>query len=99
MIAHIEVDYGANYYQVYNQADMVEKFQQALDGSGIEYKQAEAAMTGEDFGYFMKEIPGFMFWLGVNSPFGLHDAQLNPDEEALTIGLDAVTRMISQLSE
>ncbi|MGX4669074.1 N-acetyldiaminopimelate deacetylase [Cerasibacillus sp. JNUCC 74] len=95
----IQVDYGANYYQVYNRADMVEKFQQALDGSGIEYKQAEAAMTGEDFGYFMKEIPGFMFWLGVNSPFGLHDAQLNPDEEALTVGLDAVTRMISQLSE
>ena len=24
-------------------------------------------MTGEDFGYMLKEIPGFMFWLGVQS--------------------------------
>ncbi|WP_286164825.1 N-acetyldiaminopimelate deacetylase [Clostridium sp. 1xD42-85] len=94
----IEVDYGANYYQVFNQPDMVQQFCQALAGTNIRYEEAEAAMTGEDFGYMLKEIPGFMFWLGVNSPYGLHHAQLNPDEAALYVGLDAVARTFSTLS-
>jgi N-acetyldiaminopimelate deacetylase len=40
-------------------------------------------MTGEDFGYFLEEIPGAMFWLGVESEAGLHSSKLNASEEAL----------------
>jgi len=31
----------------------------------------------------LREIPGFMFWLGVNSEYGLHHAKLKPDEEVI----------------
>ncbi|MDR4151618.1 N-acetyldiaminopimelate deacetylase, partial [Bacillus thuringiensis] len=41
------------------------------------------AMAGEDFGYMIREIAGFMFWLGVNSEYGLHHAKLKPDEEVI----------------
>ncbi|MBT2216199.1 N-acetyldiaminopimelate deacetylase [Virgibacillus dakarensis] len=94
----IAIDYGSNYYQVYNQEEYVNLFQDALRDSSITYKEASPAMTGEDFGYMLKEIPGFMFWLGVDSPHGLHSAQLKPDEAALETGVQAVTRTIRHLS-
>ncbi|ENH97206.1 hippurate hydrolase [Gracilibacillus halophilus YIM-C55.5] len=90
----IKVDYGANYYQVYNTKPYVDQFQQAVQKEGITFQTASQAMTGEDFGYFLKEIPGFMFWLGVDSPYGLHHSQLTPKEDALTVGVNAVLAMI-----
>ena len=45
--------------------------------------ECDAAMTGEDFGYFLQEIPGLLFWAGVDSSYGLHNAKLNPDETVL----------------
>jgi len=46
-------------------------------------------MTGEDFGFMLKEIPGMMFWLGVDNPTsGLHQPTLNPDESAISFVID-----------
>ncbi|WP_027963037.1 N-acetyldiaminopimelate deacetylase [Halalkalibacillus halophilus] len=89
-----ELDYGSNYYMVNNTEVYTEKFEAALQNSSITYRKANAAMTGEDFGYFLKEYPGFMFWLGVGADYGLHQSKLNPDERALEIGVEAVKRMI-----
>ncbi|MDX8044869.1 N-acetyldiaminopimelate deacetylase [Gracilibacillus sp. S3-1-1] len=91
---HIEVDYGAMYYQVSNDNEYVEKFAQVMEENNITFVEADPAMTGEDFGYFLKEIPGFMFWLGVDSTNGLHHSKLNPKEDAIQIGIHAVTAMI-----
>ncbi|MYL56940.1 amidohydrolase [Virgibacillus halodenitrificans] len=94
----IEIDYGSNYYQVYNQKIYVDTFIKTMAASGIHFEESNAAMTGEDFGYMLKEIPGFMFWLGVDSPYGLHHAMLNPDEKALEVGVKSVSAMIQSLS-
>ncbi|AVQ98893.1 N-acetyldiaminopimelate deacetylase [Oceanobacillus iheyensis] len=94
----IDVDYGANYYQVYNDASYVHLFSKVMKENNIKFDTAPAAMTGEDFGYMLKEIPGFMFWLGVSSPYGLHHAQLNPNEEALSVGVKAVVQTIAKLT-
>ncbi|WP_188205640.1 N-acetyldiaminopimelate deacetylase [Alkalibacillus aidingensis] len=88
------VDYGANYYMVDNDSKYVEQFRNVLEGTEIEFVEAEEAMTGEDFGYMLKELPGFMFWLGVDSPYGLHHSQLKPKEDAIEVGIEAVVRMI-----
>ena len=53
-------------------------------------------MTGEDFGYFLEDIPGFMVWLGVDSPYGLHDARIEPNEEAITVAIELFTDFFSQ---
>ncbi|WP_318279691.1 peptidase dimerization domain-containing protein [Lentibacillus cibarius] len=48
-IAHdcfIEVDYGANYYQVTNDKRYVDLFADVMSNSGIDYKEAAPAMTG-----------------------------------------------------
>ncbi|MFD1038709.1 N-acetyldiaminopimelate deacetylase [Virgibacillus byunsanensis] len=94
----ISIDYGANYYQVYNEERFVDLFANTVQQAGITYQEASAAMTGEDFGYMLKEIPGFMFWLGVESPFGLHHAGLQPNEQSLEVGAKTVVNTIQALS-
>ncbi|MBA2174349.1 N-acetyldiaminopimelate deacetylase [Halobacillus locisalis] len=93
----ITIDYGANYYQVTNDDSLTKAFREMIDHTPYTYKEAPMAMTGEDFGYMLKEIPGFMFWLGVDSDAGLHQADLKPDESALEIGVDVVVSTFSHL--
>ncbi|WP_249870241.1 N-acetyldiaminopimelate deacetylase [Oceanobacillus saliphilus] len=94
----ITVDYGANYYQVYNQGNYVDLFRHCMGENDITFIEANAAMTGEDFGDMLKEIPGFMFWLGVDSPYGLHNNMLNPNEDALEVGVKSVINTFYALS-
>ncbi|MDG5789500.1 N-acetyldiaminopimelate deacetylase [Evansella sp. AB-P1] len=79
------IDYGANYCQVYNSFELTEEFIRfAEDSPHVDVTICDKAMTGEDFGYFLEEIPGFMFWLGVQSEYGLHSSKLNANEQAIT---------------
>lgn len=89
------IDYGANYCQVYNDQELTREFMNfTRNHSKVDLIECTEAMTGEDFGYFLEEIPGFMFWLGVNSPYGLHDNRLEPNEQAIEV---AVTHLIDYL--
>ncbi|WP_411348381.1 N-acetyldiaminopimelate deacetylase [Paenibacillus sp. WLX2291] len=87
-----EIDWGANYMQVYNEEQLTAEFMQWLSArSDVQLVECTEAMTGEDFGYFLKDIPGFMFWLGVDTPYGLHHAKLEPSEDAIEIAVRTVT--------
>ncbi|MCA1201553.1 N-acetyldiaminopimelate deacetylase [Priestia flexa] len=87
------IDYGCMYHQVYNNHDMTKEFMTfARAQEEVEVIECQKAMTGEDFGYMLKEIPGFMFWLGVNSPYGLHHSKLQPDEKAIEVAISLITR-------
>lgn len=80
--AHI--DYGAMYHQVYNDETLTKEFMAFTEEhTDMNVINCTEAMTGEDFGYMLREIPGFMFWLGVESEYGLHHAKLQPDESAI----------------
>ena len=39
---------------------------------------------------------GVMFWLGIDSPYALHHPQMSPKEEALDIGVDAVSSFLKK---
>ncbi|WP_079709310.1 N-acetyldiaminopimelate deacetylase [Paraliobacillus ryukyuensis] len=95
----ITIDYGSNYYQVFNHEEYVDKFREIITGTEHIWKEAAPAMTGEDFGYFLRDIPGFMFWLGVESDYGLHHSKLNPKEDALLKGVDIVELTLRKLTE
>lgn len=92
----VDIDYGSNYLQVYNNESLTMEFREWLktheDNRNIRFVDCMEAMTGEDFGYFLEQIPGFLFWLGVDTPYGLHHAKLEPSEEALSVAIDTVTR-------
>lgn len=90
------IDFGANYYEVYNHAELTEEFMQFVrEETNGEVIECREAMTGEDFGYMLRDIPGFMFWLGVNSSYGLHHAKLKPDEEAIEFAIEIITKYLS----
>lgn len=93
----LSIDYGSNYYQVNNDENWVEAFKTSVNNSDFLYKEAMPAMTGEDFGYMLKDIPGFMFWLGVDSPYGLHHEKLSPKEEALDVAYQTVKGFIDTI--
>lgn len=91
-----EIDYGSNYRQVYNEAGLTGEFMNWLeDREDVSLVECREAMTGEDFGYFLEKIPGFMFWLGVDTPYGLHHAKLAPDEEAIGVAIKVLADYFS----
>lgn len=93
----VSIDYGSNYYQVFNNQQFIAPFQNLVEDQGYQYVDCPPAMTGEDFGYMLRDIPGFMFWLGVDSSYGLHHSQLQPNEDALQVGVNVVERTIRDL--
>jgi N-acetyldiaminopimelate deacetylase len=92
----VEIDYGSNYLQVYNNETLTLEFREWLrtdEANGaVRFIDCTEAMTGEDFGYFLEQIPGFLFWLGVDTPYGLHHAKLEPNEQAMDVAIDTVSR-------
>jgi N-acetyldiaminopimelate deacetylase len=89
------IDYGSNYRQVYNEEQITREFMNWVrDKGAVRLVECREAMTGEDFGYFLEEIPGLMFWLGVDTPYGLHHAKIEPNEQALDVAIGLVTSYI-----
>jgi N-acetyldiaminopimelate deacetylase len=92
-LCQASINYGSMYYQVFNHKELTNEFVNFIQSeTNVEVIECREAMTGEDFGYMLKEIPGFMFWLGVDSPFGLHHSKLNPKEDAIQIAIDLMTK-------
>ena len=90
------IDYGSMYHQVYNDEMLTTEFMEFISAnSDFTVQEATEAMTGEDFGYMIDQIPGFMFWLGVDSPYGLHHAKLTPNEEAISVAVELMSKYIT----
>lgn len=95
----VAIDFGAMYYQVFNQeacATALLDYAKTQDGM-ISY-ECPPAMTGEDFGFFLKEVPGAMFWAGANCEYGLHHAKINPDEQLIEKNVDFVEGFLQQFA-
>jgi N-acetyldiaminopimelate deacetylase len=93
------VDWGCMYAQVWNHPEITQEFMDwAARIPGISLVECKEAMTGEDFGYFLQEIPGFMFWLGVATPYGLHHPKISPDERSIGVAIDVMTRWLTRLA-
>lgn len=91
----VTIDYGSMYYEVNNDercARLLLQFADSFDGATA--YECPAAMTGEDFGYFIKDIPGAMFWAGANCEYGLHHVKVSPDEELLSFNLHFIEQFI-----
>ena len=79
------------YWPVENDPQITSEFINYMkENPQINYQEMQPAMTGEDFGYLLAQIPGTMFWLGVNDNSQLHSATFNPHEEAIVIGIKAM---------
>lgn len=93
----VTIDYGSMYYEVSNDKLCAEALLQAAAEFPLTTAvECTEAMTGEDFGYFLKDIPGAMFWAGAGADYGLHHAKLSPDERLLEVNAEFVEYFIRQ---
>lgn len=91
----VKIDYGSSYYQVYNQEQCAKALlASAEEVPGVVPYECPPAMTGEDFGFFLKEIPGAMFWGGANTQYGLHHASIQPDEDLIDVNVSFVEHFL-----
>ncbi|MGE5681870.1 MAG: amidohydrolase [Bacillota bacterium] len=56
-------------------------------------------MTGEDFGFFSKLYPSFMFWLGTSSGehYGLHTPKFLPDDSVIQTGINIYKDILQEV--
>lgn len=91
--------WATNDCQVFNEHNLTKSFMNWIrTDTPYQLIECKEAMTGEDFGYFLDQIPGFMFWLGVDSPYGLHHPKLEPKEGAISVGINLMTKYITHLA-
>lgn len=90
-------DYGP---VTWNDPDLGRRMLHTLNRAAGEGKviEAQPSMGGEDFACFARKVPGFYIWLGIkNEEIGpvvpLHSPRLIVDEDALPLGVRAMTLM------
>lgn len=94
MAVDIELNQGG-YLPVENNPELAKNLMAYFDqAEGINLIDCPPAMTGEDFGYLLQQVPGVMFWLGVDTPYPLHHPQMSPDERAIPLAVDQVSRFL-----
>ncbi|MDH6363028.1 N-acetyldiaminopimelate deacetylase [Enterococcus sp. PF1-24] len=109
VIKGIEISYNCKveytldqkgYLPVVNDLEKTEKFMSFMEKqTDVDFREAQPAMTGEDFGYLLDKIPGTMFWLGVDSPYALHHPQFNPKEKALPFAVKQISKFMTFLDQ
>ncbi|MDP3114172.1 MAG: amidohydrolase [Candidatus Cloacimonadaceae bacterium] len=85
--AEYEVDFLCSYDPVINDRKLTQELGRLCAENGIEYIEAETAMTGEDFGFFTSRYPGLLFWLGGGCDDALHSDKFLPLDACVDIGV------------
>lgn len=87
----IEYDFhsGPFYNEVIVDDELYDKCTSLLKSAGYDFIDCGYKMTGEDFGFFSRRYPSFMFWLGVGQgeKHGLHNSKFLPPDEAIEKGI------------
>ena len=91
MGASVEIDITESYAGIVNRDEMVELVRRAAAGTlGTDRVRVmqQPTMGTEDFGYFIQDVPGAFFWIGVGNPqIGadqpIHSPRFIADESAM----------------
>ena len=89
---------GPLYSEVIVDKNLYEKYSKILS-QNFNFIDCGYKMTGEDFGYFTKLYPSFMFWLGTSKgqKFGLHNPKFLPDDSIIDVGIEIYKKIVDNL--
>lgn len=83
------------YLPVENNPDLAKELMTFFDQErDIDLVDCPPAMTGEDFGYLLHQVPGVMFWLGVGAASALHTPTMSPDENVLPLAVTHISHFL-----
>ena len=83
------------YLPVENQPELAKELMTFFDQErDIDLVDCPPAMTGEDFGYLLHQVPGVMFWLGVGAASALHTPTMSPDENVLPLAVTHISHFL-----
>lgn len=85
--AQYKVDFLCSYDPVVNAEELVNALSDTCSQNGLVFREAEIAMTGEDFGFFTSLYPGLLFWLGSGCEYPLHSDRFLADEACIPVGI------------
>ncbi|HXK50182.1 MAG TPA: amidohydrolase [Clostridiales bacterium] len=92
----------SEYIPAINNKSIAEKIKNTDFGKGITVTDCEKKMTGEDFGFMIRKVPGAIAWLGagndVNTSYGLHHQSYNPDEKAMMAGFLYFSKLLENFN-
>lgn len=91
--AEFRVDWLGTYDPVVNSPELTERLERACTGLGLDYQEAEIALTGEDFGFFTTLYPSLLFWLGAGCGYPLHSDRFLAEEACIPIGVSVFERL------
>jgi N-acetyldiaminopimelate deacetylase len=88
---------GALYSEVIVDETLFNEYKEILSDN---YKFIDCGykMTGEDFGFFSKKYPSFMFWLGTSrgEKYGLHTPKFFPQDSAIDVGIEIFKKILDK---
>lgn len=87
---------GAHYPEVIINESLYDFLSHSLS-TKYEFINCGYKMTGEDFGFFSKKFPSFMFWLGTakGERYGLHNPHFLPPDEIVETGSNIFLEILS----
>ncbi len=90
------VEWKEGYCPVYNDPNMCNVLKKVTKDS---YVEADKQMTSEDFSFFLKELPGLMFYTGckMEKDISLHTATFDFDEHALLNTIETYVLILEEL--
>ncbi len=99
---HIEFEFSEGYPAVINTSSAVDRVCEVVDkcsDTRVKFLD-EPIMAGEDFSYYLQEIPGSFMYLGSGSPdsgsdaFNWHHPCYNADERSLLTGMKVMSGLV-----
>ena len=94
MEVNVQLKQGG-YLPVENNPELAANLMGFFDNSpAVNLIDCPPAMTGEDFGYLLHQVPGVMFWLGIDTPYALHHPKMSPKEEALPFAVENISAFL-----
>src|SRR5581483_1896879 len=101
-----ELTYHRGVPPVVNEAESVEQFTAAMEGcyGHGHVEPTEQSLGGEDFSWYLEQVPGALARLGVRDPAengvrDLHQGTFDADERAITVGVELFAALALEYAE
>lgn len=82
-----------------NHPEWVDVIKEVTEQYGFDYHELEPQFGGEDFAFYLQNIPGAFLNIGTDQPYALHHPSFDVDEKALVPGANIFAMLAKQALE